>query len=182
MTPEEEVVRLKRELVGLFGHMHRMRKELAAIGTPEGEKNHFATMTDLLTGIAEEVEAASDKILGNMESVEDLLMEIRKRTESDKDTQSLLDQVSDHGNAVFEACSFQDLTGQRVAKITKTMQFVEDKVKQLIYMWGRDELAAIVAEYKLDELEDEDPDKKLLNGPQRIGVAVTQDEIDKLFG
>ncbi len=181
MTPNEEVVRLKKELVGLFGHMYKIRKELAVIGDPDGEKDHFSTMSDLLDGIVEEADSASNKIMENMEASEILLEKVRAHV-TDKEILSLLDQITEHDNSVFEACAFQDLTGQRVSKIAKSLKFIEDRIKRLIYMWGRDELAAIVAEYKLNELGDEDPDKKLLNGPQRIGVAITQDEIDKLFG
>ncbi len=180
MSPNEEVIRLKKELVGLFGHMHKIRKELAEIGDPLSEKDHFATMADLLDGIVEGVDNASEKIMENMEASEELLQKARARV-TDKEVLDLLDQISEHDNAVFEACAFQDLTGQRVSKVARSLKFIEEKVKQIIYMWGRDELMALVAELKLNEKE-EDPDQKLLNGPQRASVAITQDEIDKLFG
>jgi chemotaxis regulatin CheY-phosphate phosphatase CheZ len=40
-----------------------------------------------------------------------------------------------HGK-IFEACSFQDLTGQRLGKITRTVSSIEDGVREISILAG----------------------------------------------
>lgn len=72
---------------------------------------------------------------------------------------------------IMEACSFQDLTGQRMSKIVETLLTLEDRLGALAAVLG-------------DDVEDEAPEEAgdvLLNGPVMPGEGVDQDEIDKLF-
>ncbi len=100
-----------------------------------------------------------------------------KEVITDKDHVALLTQVLDNNNAVFEACAFQDLTGQRVTKIIKSVTYVEARVNTLMEIWGRKELDRIKIEPNGELTEDE----ILLHGPQLKADAISQDEIDKLF-
>lgn len=177
MTFENEDVRiLKRELVGMFGHIQRIRRELASIRTPGHEQDdHFANMSDQLDAIVESTEDATNSIMSNAEEIEDLVAKAKARI-NDSETHTLLDQVSDRVNSMFEACSFQDLTGQRVTKVVRSLKFVEERVNSLIRMWGREELAKVVV-----DIQETDPDKALLNGPQRKGIAVSQADVDQMF-
>ena len=50
---------------------------------------------------------------------------------------------------IFEACSFQDITGQRITKVVKSVTYVEDRVNDLIAVWGKEEIDRI--EVKPDE-------------------------------
>lgn len=178
MNFETDDVRiLKRELVGMFGHIQRIRRELASIRTPGHEDDdHFSKMADQLDAIVESTEDATNSIMSNAEEIEDLVGKAKARI-GDNETNALLDQVTDKVNAMFEACSFQDLTGQRVTKVVRSLKFIEERVNTLIKMWGRDELAKVVV-----EIQEQDADKKLLNGPQRKGEGVTQDDVDAMFG
>lgn len=177
MTFESEDVRiLKRELVGMFGHIQRIRRELASIRTPGHEDaDHFAKMSDQLDAIVESTEEATNSIMSNAEEIEDMVGKVKARV-ADAEAHALLDQVSERVNAMFEACSFQDLTGQRVTKVVRSLKFVEERVNTLIRMWGREELAKVVV-----DIQETDPDKSLLNGPQRKGEGVTQADVDQMF-
>ena len=181
MVTTEEEVRLKRELLGLFGHMTRMRRELAAL---HGESaQNFATMADTLDAIVENTESASNAILEAMEEIEEQLDELRAH--ADEAAQASCDKISARVNSVFEACSFQDLTGQRVTRIVNTLKFVEERVNAMIRVWGREELAHLFEELQREMTsavdEEVDEDKALLHGPQRPNVAISQADIDKLF-
>ncbi len=46
----------------------------------------------------------------------------------------------------------------------------------IIRTWGREELEKVVV-----DLKEEDPDQKLLHGPQRKGAGVSQSDVDKMF-
>ena len=56
------------------------------------------------------------------------------------------DKVPELTGATLESCSFQDITGQRISKVVKSLH-IEERVNSLINMWGSDTLA----EADLDE-------------------------------
>ena len=77
---------------------------------------------------------------------------------------------------IYEACSFQDITGQRITKVVRTLKSIEDRI------------AAIVATFADRAPGTEDAPRappqdrpSLLNGPQLPGNGVDQAEIDRLL-
>ena len=86
--------------------------------------------------------------------------------------------VSEKTVAALAACRFQDLTGQRITKVVGTMKFVEERVDAMAELCGRDEVRALADEWDLpQQLDDGVP----LEGPQRAGEGISQDDIDELF-
>ena len=85
--------------------------------------------------------------------------------------------IAANGAAVFEACSFQDITGQRVSKVVKSVSYVEERINALFGIWGKDELENVDVEPAREKTADE----TLVHGPQLAGEGISQDEIDKLF-
>ncbi|PKU21646.1 protein phosphatase CheZ [Telmatospirillum siberiense] len=178
MISIQEEDRLKKELVGLFGHMNKMRRELAVLqGDDAGS---FVTMADTLDAIVENTETASNTILESMEAIEEIVGELRQS--KDPAVLAVCGRISERSNQVFEACSFQDLTGQRITRVVNSLKFIEERITSMVRMWGKEELAKVVEEVKQEqEANPVDEDKTLLHGPQRDGVAHTQAEVDKLF-
>jgi chemotaxis protein CheZ len=84
--------------------------------------------------------------------------------------------VSDKMMEIFEACSFQDITGQRVRKVVDTLSHIESRIERFASVMGVED--AVV--------EDSEQDKRkkdlLLNGPALNGPEVAQDDIDAMFG
>jgi chemotaxis protein CheZ len=80
---------------------------------------------------------------------------------------------------IFEACSFQDITGQRIAKVLEALRQVEKRLNRFT--------AAVNARDAQDALDPEDALRQarrevlLLNGPQSADKAIGQDDIDALF-
>src|SRR5438874_2486342 len=58
---------------------------------------------------------------------------------------ALSSDIRDQVVRIFEACNFQDLSGQRIAKVLETLQFVEDRVARMMEIWGG--RAAAVEDY-----------------------------------
>jgi chemotaxis protein CheZ len=173
-TTEADI--LKHELYGLFKYLKRVRQEIAAINRPADAEMHFDSMSDQLDAIVKATEEATDTIMGCMEKNDEAVDELRKSL-TDKDQLALLDQISNNSGDVFEACSFQDITGQRITKVVKSVTYVEDRVNALISVWGKDEIDKIEVTAEIEKTEDE----KLLSGPALADEGITQDEIDKLF-
>ena len=71
---------------------------------------------------------------------------------------------------IYEACSFQDITGQRIAKIVATLQTIEARVGDLHDAFGRPRTPRGVL-----------PGRGLLNGPQLPAAAMEQADIDRLL-
>lgn len=173
---QDENLNLKTELAGLFRYIQRVRTEIAAIHHPADEENNFVNMSDQLDAIVEATEQATDTIMSTVETNEALLAEVRAGID-DAGLQVKIDEISGNNMGLFEACSFQDITGQRITKVVRSLTYVETRVNKLIEAWGRSELEKITV--ALDKKMSED--EKLLHGPQREGVAISQDDIDALF-
>lgn len=180
MISAEEEDLLKKELVGLFGHINKMRRELAALQVPTSSGEVFSSMADTLDDIVENTEAASNTILESMEQIEESLGDLRAK--NDPEIDAVCDRINERSNAVFEACSFQDLTGQRITRVVNSLKFIEERVNSMVRMWGKEELAKVVDEVTREtQSEPVDEDKALLHGPQSNSSAIKQDDVDKMF-
>lgn len=76
---------------------------------------------------------------------------------------------------IFEACSFQDLTGQRVTKVISTLRHIEERVTKFAGALG------VTDSSSQESAEDARKRELLLNGPAMNGPATSQDDIDALF-
>jgi chemotaxis protein CheZ len=173
-TAEEN--RLKRELVGLFGHLNKLRRELASLHG--GEEHNFVSMSETLDDIVKNTENASNTILESMESIDGDLGTLR--ASGDPSVIEVAGRINDRVNEVFEACSFQDLTGQRINRLVKGLTFIEERVNAMIRVWGRDEISKVIDEVKQEQTEKTE-DQLLLHGPQSESKAIDQADVDKLF-
>ncbi len=92
--------------------------------------------------------------------------------------------------SIYEACSFQDITGQRITKVVNTLKVIEQRIDQMIGSTGANIEKAAYASLALETAEDDAlsstgapaDDKALLNGPALPGKGKTQEEIDALLG
>ncbi len=101
---------------------------------------------------------------------------IMARTEALMD----IDPAFEDAMEILQACSFQDIAGQRLAKVTQLLENLEERLHSLVHETGIDDCMDAIGE---DELEAERRAKELiLHGPQLTGEGVSQDEIDALLG
>ncbi len=80
---------------------------------------------------------------------------------------------------LFEACGFQDLTGQRSTKVAKLLQSLDGRVGRVLDLLDDVEVPDEIALQVRDQ--DVVGDSALLNGPQTAGNGLGQDDIDALF-
>jgi hypothetical protein len=76
---------------------------------------------------------------------------------------------------IYLACSFQDLTGQRIARVVKTMSFVQERISGFVETLGI-EPTPIVPEPDIAERQG-----PRANGPARVGEGVDQARVDGLM-
>ena len=77
---DQEVEVLKRELVGLFDHIQKIRREIAAIRRPGERGDRFDQMSDELDAIVEHTEAATNTIMENVEAIGEAVEQARSLT------------------------------------------------------------------------------------------------------
>ena len=123
-----------------------------------------------LDAIVEATEAATNTI---METAE----EIMGADASDHDAYQEL--VSNKMISIFEACTFQDITGQRISKVVETLRYIDERVTSFIEQLRiPEDLDAALVETESERRKRE----LILHGPQHSGEGVSQDDIDALLG
>lgn len=163
---------LYKECQSLADYIDDARSEISSLSPDHDDSAGIPRAGQELDAIVEATESATDTI---MQAAEDLMS---------IETQDF-DEYKDHVNVevmkIFEACSFQDITGQRISKVVGTLNQVEDRVGKLITILGITSNDDVSKDAKpiLDDLDTTDED--LLNGPALDGEGIDQGEVDSLL-
>ena len=88
-------------------------------------------------------------------------------------------QIAALVNKIYEACTFQDITGQRIKKVLKNLNLLEQRLANLSAIARNNKSKSVKTESHKDNSKNND--NSLLNGPQLSAEAPTQEDIDKLF-
>ena len=95
------------------------------------------------------------------------------------DMEAYQQMVNDKMMDIFEACSFQDITGQRISKVVETLEHIESRVSRFAAAIGAKDSDQPASE-KVIKRKKRKKDQ-ILNGPALEGEGVSQDEIDALL-
>ncbi len=172
--------RVRAELKRLADIIRAAKADIAAIGPDEVKREFIATAAGELDAIVEATAEATNAIMDATETIEKVMGSLQGEAASALMTAS---------GKIYEACGFQDITGQRIAKVVKAIKQIEGRIDVLNAMFSEKGGAARPATAKAagkpsrggapKPVTDED----LLNGPQLKSKAKTQEEIDAmLFG
>ncbi|SOE00140.1 protein phosphatase CheZ [Caenispirillum bisanense] len=179
-----EDVQLYKELEGLARYIHAARSEIAAINPGEIQSQFLPSASDELDAIVEATEKATNQIMDAAEVLEDLQGDLPAEA---------AERLAAATTAIYEACTFQDITGQRITKVVRTLKIIEDRVDGLVRAFDPsfDKTRAAPDATAADKPADpaaaapEGPrkptDEELLNGPQAVESAMRQDDIDALL-
>lgn len=153
---------LYAEVQTLAKYVDCTRAEIASLSADGVVKSHVVAATDELDAIVCNTVNAATTILDACESIDNALV-----------TQ-LVDVAGAATTKIYEACSFQDLTGQRVAKIVRILQLIDARITEILNVFGSTALTQ-PARYVTQA---HDP---LLAGPQKPGTAMDQGAVDALL-
>jgi len=175
----QEAARLKEELDAISEAIQRTKQEIATLHYAGAQGREMARVTDELGAIVLGTETATNSILAAAEKVDELSANLAARVSGDD--KEIAREISEQVIGIFEACNFQDITGQRISKVVSAMRFVEERVNQMIEIWGGLESFRDIPRYQDPGREG---DRALLNGPALDGEGgrTSQDDIDALFG
>ncbi|WP_321499281.1 protein phosphatase CheZ [Breoghania sp.] len=169
---------LKSELDEIYEAINRTKHEIATLHHSGFEGEEMKRVTNELDAIVVGTEGATDQILAAAEIIDENAGFLTRSLTGDDEVHA--QEIQERVLTIFEACNFQDLTGQRITKVVKTLSFIEDRIVRMMDIWGG------VESFKDMEVEERmrrEGDAALLNGPALEtddGVA-SQDDIDALF-
>jgi len=173
----QEAMRLKVELDSIYEAIERTKREIATLRYAGAQGQEINRVTDELGAIVVGTEAATNSILAAAERIDELSGNLAARLSGGD--QDFAREISDHVISIFEACNFQDITGQRISKVVNAMRFVEERVHEMIEIWG-----GLESFKDIETVEEQrHGDAALLNGPALAtdkGIT-SQDAIDALF-
>ena len=159
------------ELKALQDIIVQARNDLGFSGAVDINQKHIPTATDELDAIIEATAGATGSIMDACEHIEEQCENIEGNPAT---------EIAGEVTKIYEACSFQDITGQRITKVVTTLKEIESKVEALVGTLSN-ALPPVDSQTAEEPQADVNDEQTLLNGPQSADKAITQDEIDKLL-
>lgn len=140
------------------------KAEIAALRIDDITADHIPFATDELDAIIQHTASATNAILESCEMLDALSSGLPTNAAS---------KLQGATTQIYEACSFQDITGQRITKVVNTLKTIEAKVRHILSAFGHQERPTGSGRRNRPE--------GLLNGPQLPKEAMEQNEIDRLL-
>lgn len=142
------------------------RTEISALQPNDLRDRRLPGAETELAAVVDDTEQATETIMQAAES----LMEVDAI-----DFEEYKEHVEEAMMTIIEACSFQDITGQRVKKVEATLTHIEERINRFADVMG-------VTDAKSEQTDHENwQEENLLNGPAVGGPETSQSEIDDLF-
>jgi chemotaxis protein CheZ len=155
------------ELMQIADYITHMREEIAALRANEMTRDRIPMAHEELGSVLAATAGATNRIMAAAEALMAL-----------PDGPGHRPVMEEHVNTIFEACAFQDITGQRISKVVDALQSFEQRLDRFIgAVRARD---ANISD-PVERARRERADALLLNGPQAEEIATSQDDIDALF-
>ena len=168
MTIESD--RMHLDLVDMMNAITRTKAEIAAL-KPGGEHaGRIVEASNELDAIVETTAKATSDILAAAERIQEIAWTMREQGIE----ASICDLLDSNTSEVYTACSFQDLTGQRIRKVIQVFRFLEARIDAMIRIWRLDDLELVPADNTVVEAS-------LVNGPARPVQDLQQQAIDDLM-
>src|SRR5579863_10359433 len=163
--------RLYHEIENLADYIQSAKREIAAIRPDDIRSRDIPMATDELDAVVDATAEATGAILDAAESLERVAASLDERSG---------EEVRTIATGIYEACNFQDITGQRITKVVRTLKHIESKIDALLTAFG--ELKSVPTAPAAEETAPPPSDEhNLLHGPQLPDEAKRQDEIDAIF-
>ncbi len=157
------------ELGGMAREIAAMKLELSDLRLGDVRQDRIPEAGRELDAIVEATEEATNTIMTAAE-------EIMAADASDPDAYQAT--VNDRIVEIFEACSFQDITGQRISKVVATLNHLDARISTLV---ERLKLMDLDGPESRETAEDRRRRELILHGPQMRGEGVSQDDVDALM-
>lgn len=157
-----------KELKDLHNLIEETRRDISNARMGEIAGKHIPTATDELDAVVAATEVATGAIMDSCDAISAHAAKLQQA-----DNEALIGEVT----KILEACSFQDITGQRITKVVKSLKVIDEKVGKLLSIL-EDKIPGLPHQ---EDVDTRVGDAKLMNGPQMPDKAINQADIDKLL-
>jgi len=159
------------ELEELARYIRQAKSEIASIKPDDISTSFIPNATDELDAVVGSTEDATNRIM----DVCDEMSAIASTCPA-----PINEKIVGCTTKIFEACNFQDITGQRITKVVETLKHIDTRIEAIVKAMG-DEIHRGSGGHATKNVHAADPEKGLLNGPQLPSNAISQSDIDKLL-
>lgn len=164
-------IAVQKDLEALAELIQQTKRDIASLRPEDIRREHIPQATDELDAVVAATEDATDAILDAAERIEEIAGGLGAEQAK---------ALEETATRIYEACNFQDITGQRVTKVVATLKQIEDRVGKLLATLGG-EAEASATDRPAAPAEAEHG-REVLHGPQLPDAAISQDDIDAIFG
>ena len=165
--------KIYRECRSLSDYIENARAEIAALQPGDLESERIPRAGLELDAIVQHTEEATNTIMEAAEEIMGL---------DPADPDAYVTQSQEAVMRIFEACSFQDITGQRISKVVQTLEHIETRVLELKTLLGISDDEVADAHAKERSAAAPTPaDQELLRGPALQGEGIDQSAVDSLM-
>ena len=173
-----QIDQIQTEVADISGRIKATKVEMAALRHPLAGEDKFVQASQELSAVVSATEAATNTIMACAEEMEEIVHELRSSIPEGYQH----DRVNDLQEVIvriYEACNFQDLTGQRITKVVRALSFIEERIEAMMGLWNRREFEAMPLPPTVTKL---DGDLELHGpAPSEDAGNISQADIDALF-
>jgi len=163
-------VAVYRELREIAGYIESLKREIGMLKPNEIKTTRIPAAGQELSAVCKATEAATNTIMECAEAV---------MAADGHDAAAFKALVDEKMLIIFETCSFQDITGQRIAKVVETLQLIDERVSRFVTATSATDASGHTSER--ETARQERRQRLLLNGPPLDGPHASQSEVDALF-
>jgi chemotaxis protein CheZ len=165
---------LLAEVAALGDMITEARQEIASLDVGDITESHIPVATDELDAVLEHTALATDRILEVCEMLDTMADRLTEAADADALRQAT--------TTIYEACGFQDITGQRISKVINALKAIDSKVAHMLAAFSSPShrrMATAAAAGRAAATAADDP--VLMRGPQMPAMAMEQSDIDRLL-
>ncbi len=159
-----------RELKAIADYISFLRSEIGELQANEMRAKRIPAAGEELHAVVSATEAAGNAIMASAEAVMGASANTIEEYKAFVEEQML---------AIFEACSFQDLTGQRITKVVQTLEQIETRVARFAVATNANDKSGFANDEEAARAER--ADTLLLHGPSLDGEGIVQNEVDAIL-
>jgi chemotaxis protein CheZ len=159
-----------RELKAIADYISFLRSEIGELQANEMRAKRIPAAGEELHAVVNATEAAGNTIMAAAEAV------MGTQATTLEDYKAL---VEEQMLTIFEACSFQDLTGQRITKVVHTLEQIETRVSRFAVATNANDKDGFANDSEAARAERSE--NLLLHGPALEGEGIVQNEVDAIL-
>lgn len=147
------VEELHLQVAELSAAIELTRQEIRELGAQQAQDGGFKPGSDEISDISAHTEQAVSEILRAAEAMQASAWAAREDgTDSD-----ICDRLDKCAIDIYTACTFQELTSQRIRKLVSLLTFTEERVEAMIQRWEGGDAQDPVEAVNLSDLEAREP-------------------------